>query len=80
MRELESVTSPLPKPYGLVVNLHRKRRHVSLCPLTLIDVQRGSWHVESSLAAKLRDDHVYRFMWLGLFVKAGSVFNLFAFH
>lgn len=68
-----------PNPRG-VVALHRKWSCVSLCPLTLIAVQRGTWNLESSLGGELRDAHVDRFMWLGLFVKAGTVFNLCALH
>lgn len=66
VRKLVTVTSQLPKPCGLMA-LHRKWSHVSLCLLTLIAVQKGPWHLESSLAAKLGDAHCPRLRWLGLF-------------
>lgn len=64
------VISPLPKPCGLAA-LHTKWGRVSLSLLALNTVQRVQWHLESSLAAKLRDAHVYGLGGLASFLREG---------
>lgn len=71
VRKLVTVISLLPKSCGLIA-LHRKWSHVSLCLLTLIAVQRGPWHLESSLAAKLGDAYVYSLGGLASFLCEGQ--------
>lgn len=79
VREHESVAIPLPKPPWR----RRSPQKVELCVTVSTDPHRCTERdVESGIQppGELRDAHVDRFMWLGLFVKAGTVFNLCALH